>query len=82
MNNIKEVICYGETKMRIKEWCDNINVSCEVVDTLEEATIKAYNHSKEFDVILLSPACASWDQFESFEKRGDKFKEVINSLHE
>lgn len=82
MNNVKEVICYGETKMRIKEWCDNINVSCEVVDTLEEATIKAYNHSKEFDVILLSPACASWDQFESFEKRGDKFKEVINSLHE
>lgn len=82
MNNVKKVVCYGETKERIKTWCDDINVSCEVVETLEEATKKAYESSKEFDIILLSPACASWDQFESFEKRGETFKKVIKELNE
>lgn len=80
MSNVKQVICYGETKDRIKDWCNSINIDCIVTETLEEATVKAYENSKEFDVILLSPACASWDQFESFEKRGEKFKEVVDKL--
>jgi len=80
MSNVKQVICYGETKDRIKDWCNSINIDCIVTETLEEATVKAYEYSKEFDVILLSPACASWDQFESFEKRGEKFKEVVDKL--
>jgi len=82
MTNVKKVVCYGETKERIKEWCNAINIDCDVVDNLEDATRLAYKSSEEFDVILLSPACASWDQFESFEKRGDKFKEVIKALDE
>ena len=82
MTNVKKVVCYGETKERIKAWCDNISVNCELVETLEEATIEAYKSSEEFDVILLSPACASWDQFESFEKRGELFKNVVSSLNE
>ena len=80
MNNVKEVICYGETKDRINEWCNSISIKCTITDTLEEATIKAYENSKENDIILLSPACASWDQFESFEKRGEKFKEVVSRI--
>ena len=82
MINVKKVVCYGETKARIKEWCNSINIDCEVVETLEQATINAYNSSLESDVILLSPACASWDQFESFEKRGELFKEVVETLYE
>jgi len=80
MDNVKLVICYGETKERIKTWCNDINKDCIVTDTLEDATIKAYENSKEDDIILLSPACASWDQFESFEKRGQKFKEVVGKF--
>lgn len=80
MHNVKKVICYGETKERIKKWCDSINVSCDIVDSLKEATLKAYQISKEGDVILLSPACASWDQFKDFEKRGEEFKKVISTL--
>jgi len=82
MNNVKKVVCYGQTKERIKEWCDNININCEIFDTLEQAVINAYSSSLEGDVILLSPACASWDQFESFEKRGDAFKKVVGDLNE
>ena len=48
--------------------------------SVEEATKLAYNLSEENDVILLSPACASWDQYEKFEDRGDDFKRVVEQL--
>ncbi len=80
MNNVKFVVCYGETKERILDFCNKNNITCYKKDNLEEATILAYDNSKENDVILLSPACASWDQYEKFEDRGDDFKRVINSL--
>ena len=78
--NTKVIVCYGETKERIKKFADSIGIMCYVVDNLVEATNKAYEVSNEGDTILLSPACASWDQFESFEIRGNLFKEVVNSL--
>ena len=51
-----------------------------MVDNLKEATIKAYKNSTKGDVILLSPACASWDQFKDYEERGNKFKEIIGTI--
>ena len=48
-----------------------------VVDTLEEATHLAYDNSIVGDIILLSPACASWDQFPDFEVRGKVFKDLM-----
>ena len=80
MKNVTNVVCYGETKNRIKEFCDTNHFNCEVLNNLEEATKKAYELSKEGDVILLSPACASWDQYDSFEVRGDEFKNTIYNL--
>jgi len=80
MKYVKAVVCYGETKDKIEEFCNRINVSVTKVDNLEEATKFAYNISEEGDTILLSPAHASWDQFKSFEERGEKFKEIINNL--
>lgn len=77
LKNVKYIICYGQTKERIKAWS---KVDCKVVENLEEATKKAYELSEPGDTILLSPACASWDQFNSFEERGALFKEVINKL--
>lgn len=77
MTHTKLVVAYGETKNRIKEFCDSINVKCIICDDLVTATGMAYDNSKEGDVILLSPACASWDQFPDFETRGKLFKETI-----
>lgn len=77
LKNVKYIICYGQTKDRIKKWS---KVECKVVDNLEQAVKKAYELSDDSDTILLSPACASWDQFDSFEERGLLYKDVINKL--
>ena len=82
LSNVTSIVSYGETKDRIKEFASKHNKDCVVVNTLEEAVKCAYSISNDGDTILLSPACASWDQFDSFEDRGKKFKEVISSLSE
>ncbi len=73
----KLVVTYGETKKRIKDFMDNIGIKCLVVDTLVDAVKAAYSNSLDGDIILLSPACASWDQFSNFEERGKLFKKEI-----
>lgn len=80
MKHVKAVVCYGETKLQIQEFCTKIHVDCYVVDVLKEAVEKAYSLSSPNDVILLSPACASWDQYKCFEDRGDEFKACFHSL--
>lgn len=80
MGNVKLVISYGQTKNRIKEYCDKINKECIVVDTLKDAVLVASNNATKGNVILLSPACASWDQFKDFEERGKIFKEYISNI--
>ena len=78
MKNVKLIVSYGETKERIKEYANSININCIVTDTLENASKIAIDNSVSGDVILLSPACASWDQFKDYEERGHLFKEYIN----
>ena len=80
LKNTKLVICYGENKNRIKEEMDEMNIKCFVVDNLKEATLLANENSVSGDVILLSPASASWDQYAKFEDRGDEFKEIVRGL--
>lgn len=80
LTNVKTIICYGETKEKIKEFASKNNVDSIAMNNLVEATKKAYEISREGDVILLSPACASWDQYKDFEIRGKEFKDTVNSL--
>lgn len=80
LSHVKKIICYGETKLRIKEYADSINIPCLVVDTLKEATLKSYEDASRGDVVLFSPACASWDQYDNFEIRGKEFKDTVNNL--
>ena len=81
LTSISGIVLYGETKEKLQEAAKVAGVPViKVVNTLEEATKKAYEISKEDDIILLSPACASWDQFKNFEIRGDEFIRVVENL--
>ena len=82
LKNTKLIVCYGETKNRIKEFADSLNIECIVLNNLIEAIHCCYEHAISGDVVILSPACASWDQYKKFEDRGDEFKNTVKSLGE
>lgn len=77
MKNVKCVVCFGETKNRIEEFCNDLNIRCYKNDTLKEAMNVVKDICTPGDVVLLSPACASWDQYDKFEDRGDEFKNLV-----
>ena len=80
MTNVKLVCSFGQTKDRINEFCKSLNIKCIVNNTLEEAIKEAYKNAHSGYVILLSPACASWDQYKCFEDRGTEFKKIVKEL--
>ena len=78
---VKYLVLLGETREKIARAArtcgfDNILFA----DTLEEAVKICAERAESGDAVLLSPACASWDMFPSYEVRGEKFKEIVNSL--
>ncbi len=52
------------------------------MDSLEEAVDFCYKNARPGDAVLLSPACASWDMFDSYEQRGNLFKQYVRNLEE
>lgn len=77
---IKHIFLIGEIANKWKEILDHFNVSSSVVYTLDNAVFSAFKKAKTGDVVLLSPACASFDQFKSFEHRGNEFKRLVKEL--
>jgi len=63
---------------------DHLNgaLPLEPVETLDRAVRFAYAHAQSGDTVLLAPACASFDQFKSYEHRGRVFKELVQQLEE
>lgn len=80
LKRVKCILSFGETKEKISAFAKENCISSIVVETLKEATLKAFKMSEEGDVILLSPACASWDQYKDYEERGNEFKKIVNEL--
>lgn len=76
LNKVKKMYVFGETKASLKA----LYPDAVVVENLEEAFKQAHLEAQSGDVVLLSPMCASWDQFPNFEVRGEYFKELVNTL--
>ncbi|MFC1546493.1 UDP-N-acetylmuramoyl-L-alanine--D-glutamate ligase [bacterium] len=77
---VKHIIAYGEAGKRIKDELISI-VDITEKDDLKQAVHKAVSIGERGDIILLSPACSSFDQFLNFEERGKKFKEIVLNLN-
>ncbi len=80
---VAKIYIIGETTNQIIETCKRHNFyKYEAFNTFEQAIKTAYNEAEEGECVLLSPACASWDMFPSYEVRGDIFKKMALSLEE
>lgn len=75
----KRVILFGEARDRI-ELLIGKGVPSEKRQTLREAVESAYKNAAAGDVVLLSPGCASFDEFQNYKERGNFFKEVVRNL--
>lgn len=77
---VKAIICLGKDNSRIHEAFKETIESIVDASSAEEAVKTAYYLGKNGDVVLLSPACASFDLFQNYEDRGRQFKEAVRML--
>jgi UDP-N-acetylmuramoylalanine--D-glutamate ligase len=76
----KTVVYYGQDGEALSQSVD-LEVTTQVTDTLKNAVQIAVNSAVKGDKILLSPACASFDQFNNFEHRGNCFRQYVEAIH-
>jgi UDP-N-acetylmuramoylalanine--D-glutamate ligase len=71
-----KVVGFGEARKKVREVFKG-KIEFEEFETLNEATLSLKERAKKGEIIVLSPACASFDEFKNFEDRGEKFKKWI-----
>ncbi len=77
--HVKHIIAIGDSKQKVYDFF-NDKLPVTIAGDMEDAVNKAKENAVKNDVVLLSPACASFDMFDNYEHRGRVFKEIVNSL--
>ncbi len=77
---VKAIICLGTDNRKIHEAFGNMVSTIVNTSTAAEAVHAAFHFAGKGDVVLLSPACASFDLFKNYEDRGNQFKHVVKEL--
>lgn len=77
---VHTVIAIGEARPMIEEQLKDTVPNFETAETMKEAVRLGQKYTKRGEIVLLSPACASFDMYENFEHRGNEFKRIVNGL--
>ena len=78
---VRFLVLIGDTKEKIAKAARSVGFNDIIMaDNLKEAVQICHDKANAGDAVLLSPACASWDQFKSYEQRGELFKEYVRAL--
>ncbi len=80
MSNVAKIYLIGETTEKMRKCFAELSV--DTFESLDSAVREAYNDSAQGDVILLSPACASYDMFDNYIHRGNSFREIAEKIRE
>lgn len=79
-NKVHSVIAIGESRNHIVHELEFMVPHVEAVEYLKEAVSRAFEMAKKGEVVLLSPACSSFDQFQNYEDRGNQFRTLVTDL--
>ncbi|WP_020008730.1 UDP-N-acetylmuramoyl-L-alanine--D-glutamate ligase [Salinicoccus albus] len=79
---VRTIITFGETAEKFSALAERTQKTYDVVENPYDAILRAAEICQSKDIVLFSPACASWDQYKDYEARGDHFKEGFSSLGE
>lgn len=80
--HVSHMILLGEAKNRFKKAAQKAGItSVETADSMEDAVEKGRALAHPGDVVLLSPACSSFDMYSSYQERGNDFKNIVSALH-
>ncbi len=80
-NRVKTLLTYGQTAEILLKRGEDAGIKNLIrVDNVNDAVAKAHQVAEGGEVVLLSPACASWDMYTSFEERGSMFKQSVHKL--
>ncbi len=89
MGNVQKAFLIGEAEADFARWMTQNGIEHSLCETLDVAVREAHTAAQKnrgapggAGVVLLSPACASWDQFKSFEHRGETFEALVGALPE
>jgi UDP-N-acetylmuramoylalanine--D-glutamate ligase len=77
--NVRAIVAMGESAEKVEKTLSPLK-PVRRADSIDEAVLAAQRFAQTGDVVLLSPACASFDWFENYEQRGKVFKELVKNL--
>ena len=86
IDHVKELVLTGDTALKISSAVESApgygpgKPGITIIDDFEQAVLTAHNLAQPGDIVLLSPACASFDKFKNFAQRGEAFKRIVHEL--
>ena len=79
-DKVKAIVCLGVDNSKLHKFFDGMGKDMADASSMKEAVEKAFAMANPGDTVLLSPCCASFDLFKSYEDRGEQFKKCVKEI--